>query len=308
MNNELVVFERQLQPLTPHFEQALADVMPVARLVRTAIISAERNPSLLECDRQSFFNTIMSAGVLGLEMDGVTGQCFPVPFKQKIQLIIGYKGYNTLGARAGITITGEVVREGDKFDYQLGTGAFLAHVPQGSSGRIVKAWALAGALNRPPIISVLTIDDLLAIKAKSPGARKSDSPWNDPSIGFPAMCAKSAKRRLARSTPLTVMTLAARMEEAHEEQGQHAYITRERNLVIEAPIAEPYSSPPTADELTAPIDEGDLRHSLEIAAKGGMAELRRKWLSLSPPETRAAASYKDEIKRAAEESDRAVGV
>ena len=49
----------------------------------------------------------------GLEVDGVTGQAFLVPFAGKVQLVVGYKGYNTLGARAGLTITGEVVRSGD---------------------------------------------------------------------------------------------------------------------------------------------------------------------------------------------------
>lgn len=310
MGQELVVFERQLQPLAPMFEQALADVMPVERLIRTAIISAERNPYLLECDRQSFFNTIMSAGVLGLEMDGVTGQCFPVPFAKRVQLIIGYKGYNTLGWRAKLTITGEAVREGDVFDYSLGTGAFVTHKPKlGNQGRIIAAWAQAAATGQPPVISILGIDELMAVKEKSPGAKKPDSPWNNPAIGFPAMCSKTAKRRLCRSTPLNVMQLAARMEEAHEEQGQHAYITAERAVVIESPIAGTQASEaPSAEDLTRPIDEDALKRELYIVAKGGMKGLEMQWRMLSGPETRSAASYKDDLKRIAKESDMAVGV
>ena len=71
----------------------------------------------------------------------------------------------------------------------------------------------------------LSIDELLAVKAKSPGARKKDSPWNDPDVGFPAMCEKTARRRLARSMPLNVMQYAARLEEAYEEQGMLAHVT-----------------------------------------------------------------------------------
>jgi hypothetical protein len=68
----------------------------------------------------------------------------------------------------------------------------------------------------------------MAVKAKSPGAARSDSPWNDPAIGFPAMCQKTAKRRLARSMPLNVMQQAARMDEAVDEQGAPAWISPTR--------------------------------------------------------------------------------
>lgn len=283
MGTDLTILEREIAPLAPHFEQALAGVMPVDRLIRTALISVERNPDLLTCNRQTFFNSIMTAGVLGLEMDGVTGQAFPIPFAKKVQLVIGYKGYNTLGARAGLTISGEVVREGDEFEYSLGTDAFVKHKPSlGTGRRIIAAWALAAAHDRPPVISILGIDELLEIKAKSPGARKSDSPWNNPSIGFPAMCSKSAKRRLCRSTPLNVrMQLAARMEEAYEEQGLHSFIAADQRLVIEefSPIAERQrNATPSAEQLTAPLNKDDglqyIRDDGAVAAGEGLHSLR----------------------------------
>lgn len=305
MGNELVAFETQLTPLAPHFEQVLAGVMPVERLMRTAIIAAEKNPYLLECDRQSFFNTIMSAGVLGLEMDGVTGQAFPVPFKRRIQLIIGYKGYNTLGARAGLTITGEIVREGDEFDYQKGTNPYLKFKAGKDRGRIIHAWAVAAANNRPPIVEVLDIDELLAVKDKSPGAKKSDSPWNDPTIGFPAMCSKTAKRRLCRSTPLNIMQLAARMEEAFEEQGAHSFLTPERNLIIDGEVASPIpdrqvNDTPEAEILMAPRAQPDgleaVRKEGHVAVnKGGTASLRIWFLDLPPDVRRKVKPYLDEI-------------
>jgi recombination protein RecT len=231
--NALVAFENQLRPLAPHFSQVLPASLPAERLMRTVMVSVERLPALLECDRQSLFNAAMSAAILGLEVDGVTGQAFLIPFAKRAQLVVGYKGYNTLGARAGLTITGSTVREGDEFDYEKGTNAFVRHKPLlNNKGRIVAAWACATALNRPPVVEVLSIDDLLAVKAKSPGAKRSDSPWNDTAIGFPAMCEKTAKRRLARSLPLNVMQLAARMDEAVDEEGKPAWIGRD-GLVIE---------------------------------------------------------------------------
>jgi phage RecT family recombinase len=235
MASELVLFENTLRPLTPHFEQALAGTIPVERLMRSIMISVERNPKLLtHANRQSLLNSSMSAACLALEVDGVTGQAFFIPFAGKAQLVIGYKGMNTLAARSGFTVQGEVVRDGDAFDYELGDRGYVRHKPKlGNTGNIIGAWATASAHNRPSIISVMGIDDIMKVKNKAPGGSKSDSPWNDPLIGFPAMASKTVKRRLARSMPLNIMQVAAAMEEGFEERGKHAWIDPQCGLQIE---------------------------------------------------------------------------
>lgn len=234
MASELVLFENLLRPLTPHFEEVLAGVIPVERLMRSIMISVEKTPRLLECNRQSLLNASMSAACLALEVDGITGQAFFIPFAGKAQLVIGYKGMNTLAARSGFTVQGEVVREGDVFDYELGDRGYVRHKPLlGNSGKIIGAWATASAHNRPSIVSVMGIDDIMKVKNKAPGGSKADSPWNDPMVGFPAMASKTVKRRLARSMPLNIMQVAAAMEEAVEERGRSAWIDPRHGLQIE---------------------------------------------------------------------------
>jgi phage RecT family recombinase len=209
----------------------------VERLMRSIMISVEKTPALLRADRQSLLNASMSAACLGLEVDGVTGQAFFIPFAGKAQLVIGYKGMNTMAARSGYTVQGSVVRDGDGFDYELGDKGYVRHKPKlGNKAPIIAAWATASSNNRPSIISVLGIDDLMAVKGKSPGAKRSDSPWNDPAIGFPAMCEKTAKRRLARSMPLNLMQHAAALDEAYEERGHNAWIDPNRGLQIDGEI------------------------------------------------------------------------
>jgi len=309
--NALVALEKQLTPLGPRFAQVLGKTMPVERLMRTVMISVERLPALLDCDRQSIFNAAMSAACLGLEVDGVTGQAYLIPFKGKAQLVIGYKGYNTMAARSGITITGAVVREGDLFEYELGSAAFVRHVPTlGSKGRIIAAWASATSKMRPAVVCVLDIDELMAVKGKSPGARRSDSPWNDQAIGFPAMCEKTAKRRLARSLPLNIMQLAARLDEAVDEQGQAAWISPDKSVVIEGDVIPQRqdSRTPSAQELIEPLGEAitaaewDLR--LADAAMQGMAALKALWKTI-PAEHREMldAALQRRHKPAAEQAD-----
>jgi len=254
MSNDLVLLERQFEPLLPQFADALGGMMTPERLIRTVIISIERLPALLDCNRQSIFAAAMSAAVLGLEVDGVTGQAYLIPFKGRAQLVIGYKGYNTLGARAGLTITGEVVREGDEFDYELGSNAFVRHKPTlapAGDRRIIAAWAQAAASGRPPVIAVMGVDEINAVKARSPGAKRSESPWNDPTVGYPAMASKTAKRRLARALPLSVFQLAARLDEVVEEEGRPASIAPDRKLMIEGVADREPSRTPTMQDLTS---------------------------------------------------------
>lgn len=285
--SELVVFENTLRPLAPHFEEALAGTIPVERLMRSIMISVERTPRLLECNRQSLLNASMSAACLALEVDGITGQAFFIPFAGKAQLVIGYKGMNTLAARSGFTVQGEVVRDGDAFDYELGDKGYVRHKPMlGNTGKIIGAWATASANGRPPIISVMGIDDIMKVKNKAPGGSKSDSPWNDPMIGFPAMASKTVKRRLARSMPLNIMHVAAAMEEAVEERGKTAWIDPRHGLQIEGEAAG----------LPRVNHEQRTTHQLISAANPGHAESAasdRPQPPASPPD--AADSNSDDV-------------
>lgn len=236
MAQELATFENDLRLVEPRFVDVLAGSgVPATRVIRTILISVERNPNLLECNRQSLMNAAMSFACLQLECDGATGQGFMIPFAGKAQPVIGYKGYNTLAGRSGFTINAACVREGDQFNQTLGSTPAIVHVPiLDNKGRIIGAWATATAVGRAPIVPpALGIDDLLAVKAKSPGAKKKDSPWNDPTVGFEAMCLKTAMRRLARFMPLNLLTVAAAMDEAFEERGLASRVDPDRGVVID---------------------------------------------------------------------------
>lgn len=253
MSTSLTVIDRELTARLPMFAQLLPPSVTPARLMRTVLMSIERLPSLLECSPQSIMNAATTAAVLGLEVDGVTGQGYLIPFKGRAVFVVGYKGFNTLGARAGYTITGDVYREGDEFEYEKGTQAFVRHKPHGSSGRIIGAWAVAMRNGFPPIVEVMPIEDILAIKGKSPGAKKSDSPWNDTTgPGFAAMCSKTVKRRLARSMPLSVMQLAATID-GMTEGGDPSWLDEKGHMhtVVDiTPVAEPAT--PISD--TSPVE------------------------------------------------------
>lgn len=220
--------EENLDLLGPKFAQVLAPFagLPMQRLTRTVMVSIEKTPKLLECTMPSIMSAAMTAACVGLEVDGVTGQGYIIPYAGKAQFQPGYKGYNTQAGRSGYGINSGIVREGDTFDYQLGTGGYIRHKPiLGNEGPILGFWALASSKHGPDLISQpLSLREIVAVMAKSPGAKMKDSPWNDKIIGFPAMGEKTAKRRLARQMPLNLMVVTAAIEEAFEERALHSMI------------------------------------------------------------------------------------
>jgi recombination protein RecT len=224
MGTSLAVIDKELTARKTVFAELLPPSVSADKLMRTVMMSVERNPRLAECSVQSIVNAATTAAVLGLECDGVTGQGYIVPYKTTATFQIGYKGYNTIAARAGYTITGGVVREGDAFDYEMGSTPYVRHRPLHARGaRIVSAWACATSNDRPALIRVMSIEEIEDVKARSMGARKADSPWNDPGLGYPAMCEKTVKRRLARDMPMSVMQSAAALDSSHD-RGNPAYL------------------------------------------------------------------------------------
>lgn len=255
--------EKQLELLSPQFAAVLGRTMDPARLIRTVMISLDRTPKLFETDRNTILMAAMSAACLGLEVDGVTGQAFILPFKGRAQLVTGYKGYNTLAGRGSFSIRGSVVREGDAFEYDKASAAVMHKPKLSASARIIGAWALAVSNALPPVLEVLSIDELLFVKDRAPGSRKPESPWNDPHIGFPAMCEKTAKRRLHRSMPLNLVPqfgYAARMDEAVEEQGVPAWIDPQRGVVVDAaPVESPLPARETGSSGVPELDQDAAR-------------------------------------------------
>lgn len=256
--NNLAIIERHLDPLQSRFDHLLTPVgLDVRRWRETLFIACERNPRLLDFPVQEHMRLAMTSATLGLEPDGVLGQLFAIPFGGKnpcIQPIIGYKGMTTMAARAGIAISGDVLRDGDEFDPVAVAGApFRVRLKFGhrQNAPIIGAWAQAqlpnGAFLRPVLMD---LSELLAVKQRSPGARKADSPWNDADgPGFAAMCAKTAKRRLQRDLPailtrglesmnISQHALGAGMETLHEEVGHHTYIDEKASVVDDGVIVD----------------------------------------------------------------------
>lgn len=114
---------------------ALPKHMDADRFLRIAMTSFQKTPKLLECTAKSLIAALMQSAQLGLEPDGVTGQAWLIPRKNKGVLEVnfqpGYQGLMTLARNSGdiSNIVPRVVYEGDEFSYHYGLDDALLHRP-----------------------------------------------------------------------------------------------------------------------------------------------------------------------------------
>lgn len=118
--------QTQVEKMIPEFAKVAGRSMDPVRLARIAMTAWRNEPKLAE-DMQSFLSCIMIAAVLRLE-PGVMGLSYLIPYyssKKNTNIctfIPGWAGHVDLVNRAGKAAVRTIaIREGDEFDYQLGT-------------------------------------------------------------------------------------------------------------------------------------------------------------------------------------------
>jgi recombination protein RecT len=128
--NIIQLLESQKKQVT----MALPKHLTADRLCRIAVTEMGKNPKLFECSQTSILASIIMAAQLGLE-PGINGQCYLVPYKGTCQLIPGWQGFVDLISRAGrASVWTGAVRDGDKFEYTLGSSPVLNHTPGEDDG------------------------------------------------------------------------------------------------------------------------------------------------------------------------------
>lgn len=207
----------------------LADILPPSvspdRIIRIATRACEMTPKLVQADRSSFMQSVITACVLGLEPDGVLGLAALVPFRGKVQLIPMIRGLVTLAAQASYALKGVAVAKHDMFSYQEGTNPFINHAPPElgqDRGKIVGAYAVARSNHLPHEQHVMSIREILDVRNQSAGYRyaiengKKDNPW----LTHPKpMIVKTPGRALGSKLPFRAaekLVTAARMDEIHD--------------------------------------------------------------------------------------------
>lgn len=197
-------------------KSALKEVLPkhvtADRLVKVVLSCAARTPKILECDQTSVLRAVMQSAELGLEIGGLLGEAYLVPFKRKwkdgsgrgreqqeAQCIIGYQGLMKLARQSGevASIYANVVYENDRHEVDKGNN-IVKHWPElrGEPGEALFVYAVAILKSGERVLEVMTRRQVNNIRAKSKAS--DNGPWV---TDTDEMWRKTALRRLCKYVP-----------------------------------------------------------------------------------------------------------
>jgi recombination protein RecT len=283
------------------------------RLAKIGRHALTRNPALLEAEPWTLVTALVDCAQLGLEPLTVLGHIYLIvyrnnrdkqnPFKE-VTTQLGYTGILALAMRTQMWAYagGDVICEGDEFDYNEGTRAFLYHKKQLlKRGDVMGAWAKLQPRDPriPPLFKVVDLQTIHNARALSKdwGYWKKDkdagkNPWKVPiwEQHYEAMCIKTAIRRMRPFLSLDPQLQAVVSLDEHRELGiDHGQRYSEAINVPVAGSRMPFTPPSIApgtegpDQLTgAPVPEQlpeaeDLNQPADPAALTDLLDSFRAW-------------------------------
>jgi recombination protein RecT len=184
-------------------EAALPKHLTAERLLRIVMTEGRKNPALFECSQESFAGAVMQAAQVGLEPGGALGHCYLVPFKNQVQLIIGYRGLLQLANQSERVskVIARAVYSGDFFEYEFGLKEALVHRQGDPSkrGQLTHVYCIVTLKDGTQMFDVMARDEVDEIKKRSRAG--NNGPWV---TDYDAMAKKTVVRRLFKYMPASI--------------------------------------------------------------------------------------------------------
>ena len=246
MNQSVVKSEMQtvgaaFEKMKGQFKNALPAHITPDRMVRVAMTAMQNTPKLLQCDRNSLYMAVLKSAQLGLEPDGVLGQAYLLPYGNKVQLIVGYKGLIDLARRSGevSNIIAKEVCVNDDFELAWHEEVPFRHKQDvtGNRGDIIGFWAMARFKDGGFHFDYMTVDEVNTIRDGSQGYQSAkryakngviNSPWES---NYAEMGKKTVIRRIAKYLPMSVQRASA--VEDMIDAGKKFDVSETGDIVIE---------------------------------------------------------------------------
>lgn len=207
------------------------DERALERMLTVALHAATSNPRILQADPLTIVEAVRESMTLRLELTGVNGQGYLVPYWNKekslydVQFQPGYRGLLLLVERTGkvVDVQAEVVYEADYLDWMGGARAYVNYrAAWADRGDRLGTLAWANLPSEGGLVTkVIQLPEADAERIRKSSKAADNGPW----IEWPdEMRKKSALRRLTKILP---------QDESVE-----------RALALEARAEERYSLPP----------------------------------------------------------------
>lgn len=190
------------------------------RFVQSAVNALTKNPTLMKCDKMSFFGSLMQLAQFGLNPDGRNAHL--IPYGTTCTLVIDYKGLVTLALRCPRVSKVEAiaVKEKDHFRLVNGEVEHIVDNPWGDRGKTVGYYAVCQFADGVKKFEVMSKGEVDSVRERS--RAKNSGPWV---TDYEEMAKKTVFKRLSKWLPVTP-ELQEAIEKDNEEYA-HNEINRE---------------------------------------------------------------------------------
>lgn len=181
------------------------------KLIKVALLAAFRNPDLYICTLSSFIDSLITAGEVGLDFGGKTGEGYLIARGSKnlprgvkeCSFMPGYQGFIELAYRTNRIdfMDAQLVFANDKYKCNLGSNPSIKHEPKldGDRGELLFGYGIVVLTGRSrPKLDFMTRAELMAIKDRSQSS--GYGPWKTDEL---EMCRKTLIRRIWKYCPKT---------------------------------------------------------------------------------------------------------
>lgn len=200
----------------------------VDRFVQSAVmaITNPKNPLLRTCTKDSLFRALRESASYGLEVSGILGQAYLIPYNENVQVApgkwekqmtchfqISYKGLIELARRSNTikTIAAEPIHENDIIDIELGMNRHLSHKIDifKERGEVIGYYCLVELNNGGCQFTVSSKKDIEQHRDKFSKAYKKDDKTNVWNTNFDAMALKTQVIKTLKLCPISIAALDA---------------------------------------------------------------------------------------------------
>lgn len=201
-------------------QAAITSVLPkhmtAERLTKVVLSCTARTPKLLECSLPSIGIAVMQAAELGLELGGLLGEAYLVPYGKEAQCIIGYQGLLKLARQSGeiASVMSRVVYGGENVRFDFATNTVTDELTMqemanrdSHDDNVMGVYCVITLKSGERVLEVMTRDDIDAVRARSKAS--GSGPWV---TDFAMMCRKTVLRRVAHYIPKSSEKFAAALE------------------------------------------------------------------------------------------------
>ena len=220
--------DRQL----PGFVDAVPKGYDAERFVRVCKTVVRENDKLQQCDVQSLLGSLMISAQLGLEPNTTLAEAHIIPYGNKAQFQMGYRGLIKLAWNSGliVSIDYDKICENDTYEYSKGDGGKFIHTPSLSEdrGNTIAYYAYAVMKGGGKAVHLMTMKEVQDHGKKfSKAFSHKSSPWvtDFDSMAYKTVLIQLADKKLPKATQSEAMM---RLAQAVQKDSTTNYLPEEK--------------------------------------------------------------------------------